>query len=384
MSKATTFGQWLKQRRKVLGLTQKELAQQAGCAEVTLRKIEAGDFHPSAQLVASLAKAVGAADADLPEPGVLARGAGDDFTRKGALSPSTASQQPRAQLTPLIGREHDIAAVRKRLLSDGARLITLLGPPGVGKTRLAQAVAEDVLEHFEHGVFFVRLAPISDPDLVASAIAQALGLQMSGPNPPALQLRAYLEEKHLLLVLDNFEQIVEAAPLVDDLLRRCPWLHVLVTSRQPLRVRGERQMTVLPLALPVEIQGASPAHRRGCAALFGRGAVRRACRGRAARLRRHRRQRRGRGRAVPPAGRPAAGDRAGRGPHQAAPAGRAVGAPPRAVAALGRRPARRVRPPEDAARRHRLELRPAHRRPSKPSSRAWPCSPAAARWKRRR
>ena len=80
---------------------------------------------------------------------------------------------------------------------------------------------------------------------------------MNGPNPPALQLRAFLEEKHLLLVLDNFEQIVEAAPLVDDLLRRCPWLHVLVTSRQPLRVRGERQMTVRPLALPVETPGAS-------------------------------------------------------------------------------------------------------------------------------
>ncbi|MCB0041467.1 MAG: hypothetical protein KDE23_17385, partial [Caldilinea sp.] len=80
--------------------------------------------------------------------------------------------------------------------------------------------------------------------------AQALGMQMSGPNPPELQLRAYLEEKHLLLVLDNFEQIVAAAPLVDDLLRRCPWLHVLVTSRQPLRVRGERQVTVQPLALP--------------------------------------------------------------------------------------------------------------------------------------
>ncbi|MEZ4769980.1 MAG: hypothetical protein R2844_16295 [Caldilineales bacterium] len=80
---------------------------------------------------------------------------------------------------------------------------------------------------------------------------------MSGPNPPELQLRAWLEEKHQLLVLDNFEQIVAAAPLVDDLLRRCPWLHVLVTSRQPLRVRGERQIAVQPLALPA----ASPARK---------------------------------------------------------------------------------------------------------------------------
>ena len=257
MSKTTTFGQWLKQRRKVLGLTQKELAQQAGCAEVTLRKIEAGDFHPSAQLVLSLAKAVGAADADLPGLVSLARGTGADVTAKARLLRPQRSNNLTAQLTPLIARERDIAAVRKRLLSDGARLITLLGPPGVGKTRLAQAVAEDVLDHFEHGAFFVRLAPIGDPDLVAAASAQAFGIELTGPTSPTLMLRAYLEEKHLLLVLDNFEHLVEAAPLVDDLLRRCPWLHVLVTSRQPLRVRGERQMTVRPLALPIETRGSS-------------------------------------------------------------------------------------------------------------------------------
>ncbi len=163
MSNPTTFGQWLKQRRKALGLTQKELARRAGCAEITLRKIEAGDLHASAPLVASLTKVAGAADADLPNLLSLARGAGDDFTtRARLLRPQRANNLP-AQLTPLIGREHDIIAVRKRLLSDGARLVTLLGPPGVGKTRLALAVAEDVLEQFEHGAFFVRLGPVSDP-----------------------------------------------------------------------------------------------------------------------------------------------------------------------------------------------------------------------------
>ena len=273
MSKATTFGQWLKQRRKALGLTQKELAQQVGCAEITLRKIEAGDLQPSAPLVASLARVVGAAEGDLPGLLSLARGADDDFTARARLLRPQRPHNLPAQLTPLIGRTHDITAVRKRLLSDGARLITLLGPPGVGKTRLALAVAEDVLEQFEHGAFFVRLGPVSDPTLVAATIAQALGMEMSGPNPPELQLRAWLEEKHLLLVLDNFEQVVAAAPLVDDLLRRCPWLHVLVTSRQPLRVRGERQMTVHPLALPVAQPGggrltADDALRYAAVALF--------------------------------------------------------------------------------------------------------------------
>ena len=206
----------------------------------------------------SLAKAVGAADTDLPAIVGIALGAGDVHAAAGRWNMPSRPHNLPLQLTPLIGRDHDIAALRKRLRA-GERLITLLGPPGVGKTRLAQAVAEEVLEQFEDGAFFVRLGPVSDPELVAATIAQTLGLQMSGSNSAALQLRAYLEEKHLLLVLDNFEQIIEAAPLVDDLLRRCAWLHVLVTSRQPLRVRGERQAPVRPLALPADIPGASQA-----------------------------------------------------------------------------------------------------------------------------
>ena len=256
MSKVMVFGQWLKQRRKALGLTQKDLAQQANCAEVTLRKIEAGDLHPSAQLVASLIKCLGVTDADLPDLQEFALGTKDEHAPVAHKSKSHRPNNLPAQLTPLLGREQDISAVRSRLL-DGARLITLVGPPGVGKTRLALAVAETMLDQFEHGVFFVRLGPLSDPDLVIQAIVQALGLQMSGPNPPTVQVRATLEEKHLLLLLDNFEHVIDAAPLVDDLLRRCPWLHVLTTSRQPLRVRGERQVPVLPLALPAQSPGAA-------------------------------------------------------------------------------------------------------------------------------
>ena len=139
MRTSPTLGQWLKLRRKSLGLTQKELAQPAGWAEITLRKIEAGDLPPSAALVASLSRALGIAGADLP--GLLSpvRVAGDDVsTRARLLRPQRPNNLP-AQLTPLIGRDHDIAAVRRRLIADGARLVTLLGPPSVGNTRLAQS-----------------------------------------------------------------------------------------------------------------------------------------------------------------------------------------------------------------------------------------------------
>ena len=156
MSKVMVFGQWLKQRRKALGLTQRDLAQQANCAEVTLRKIEAGDLHPSAQLVASLIKCLGVTDADLPDLQEFALGTKDEHAPVAHKGKSHRPNNLPTQLTPLLGREQDISAVRSRLL-DGARLITLVGPPGVGKTRLALAVAETTLEQFEHGACFCLL-----------------------------------------------------------------------------------------------------------------------------------------------------------------------------------------------------------------------------------
>ncbi|MEZ4769979.1 MAG: helix-turn-helix domain-containing protein [Caldilineales bacterium] len=150
------FGNWLKQRRKALGLTQKALAQRAGCAEVTLRKIESGDLQASAALVASLAEALGMDEGDLPGLVSLARGTGDGLTvRARLLRPRRPNNLP-AQLTPLIGRERHHSGAQTSLLADGARLVTLVGPPGVGKTRLSLAVAEDVLGQFDDGAFFVR------------------------------------------------------------------------------------------------------------------------------------------------------------------------------------------------------------------------------------
>jgi predicted ATPase len=152
--------------------------------------------------------------------------------------------------TKLIGREQELAAIRRRLLHDGARLLTLIGPPGIGKTCLGLRAATDLCESFEDGACFVELAPIRDPTLVATAIAQVLGIKETSNQPLMPTLKAYLHNRQLLLLLDNFEHLLSAVPLVTELLAVCPWLHVLVTSRAALRVRNERLFPVPALALP--------------------------------------------------------------------------------------------------------------------------------------
>ena len=140
---------------------------------------------------------------------------------------------------------------RDWLLHEGVNLLTLTGPGGTGKTRLALQLALDVQDQFRDGVCWVSLAPIADPNLVVATIASAFDLRESMGSQSLLHsLKRYLEDKHLLLVLDNFEQVVTAADGVADLLEVCPWLKVLVTSRAPLHIRGERQFPVPPLALP--------------------------------------------------------------------------------------------------------------------------------------
>ena len=154
------------------------------------------------------------------------------------------------QPTPLVGREREVAEVADRVRSEGMRLLTLTGPGGTGKTRLALQAAADLLEEFDDGVFFVALATITDPELVPSTIAGPLGVKESAEQPLTESLKGYLREKELLLILDNFEQVLEGAPVVGELVAACPKLKVLATSRIPLRLYGEQEYAVPPLALP--------------------------------------------------------------------------------------------------------------------------------------
>jgi predicted ATPase len=171
------------------------------------------------------------------------RGASAEPVRR----PSSTLPSP---LTSLVGREQEVVAACTLLSHPEVRELTLTGTGGVGKTRLALAIAARLQDAFPDGICFVSLAALRDADLVLPTIAQAEGLQDNIPRSPVEVLQAALREKHHLLVLDNFEQVVTAAPSLVNLLAACPHLKMLVTSREVLRVRGEREFVVQPLALP--------------------------------------------------------------------------------------------------------------------------------------
>jgi predicted ATPase/Tfp pilus assembly protein PilF len=154
------------------------------------------------------------------------------------------------QPTPLIGREKEVAHVCNLLRGDETRLLTLTGPGGTGKTRLALQAAADLLDDFSDGTFFVPLATLTEAELFSSAVAETLGVRETGEQPLDETLKDYLSERRLLLVLDNFEQVLEAAPTITELLAEAPGLKVLATSRAPLGLYGEHEFPVPPLTMP--------------------------------------------------------------------------------------------------------------------------------------
>jgi len=229
------------------------LAEQSGVSVRGIQNLERGGHRPLRDTLERLTTALGLGGQErerflseatpIPRRRGSAPPAGDD----GALvRPGVLPTPP----TMLVGRAREGAELDALLRRDDLRLLTLVGSGGVGKTRLALHAAHAAQERFADGAVFVDLTPLRDPALVLPTIARALGLLSQGSRPAADVLAAHLRDRHLLLVLDNCEQVAEAAAGVAALRAACPGLRVLATSRVALRVRGEQIYAVPPLATP--------------------------------------------------------------------------------------------------------------------------------------
>jgi predicted ATPase/transcriptional regulator with XRE-family HTH domain len=250
VEQGTPFGPRLRRLRESAGLTQEELGSRAGLTAKAISALERGERkRPYPHTVRSLADALQLSE---QERAVLIQaipGRSDDAPASMETGATYPSALPKS-LTPLLGREREVEEIGSLLGQVAVRLLTLTGPGGIGKTRLSTEAARKAGGYFPDGVAFVALAPLGDAALVMPTVSQVLGLRETAGVHPLEGLCQHLRERKFLLVLDNFEHVVEAAPEVVDLLGSCPNLSVLVTSRAPLRVRGEREYSVSPLAMP--------------------------------------------------------------------------------------------------------------------------------------
>ena len=248
-----SFGQWVKQSRKRLEWTQLQLADRVGCAVITLQKIEANALRPSSQIARLLATAL-RIPADEQAAFLEAARAVTPGNGKSRPSSALASAPAAAPAKLLLGRERVLDGIFAQLARSEVRLLTLFGPPGVGKTRLALAVVEQANRRlpraFPDGVVFVSLAEVQAPDLVLPTLARQLGLKDAAAQTPLVQLGQHLQSKHVLLVLDNFEHVLSAAGAIESLLAAAPEITCVVTSRMLLKLENEHAFAVAPLDLP--------------------------------------------------------------------------------------------------------------------------------------
>lgn len=251
---ASLFGRQLKGLRQAAGFTQEELASISGLSVNAISSLERGERRwPQFETVRALAAALDLPDAAREQLLLSSRRGGSRRSRGPA---SRVPQPPGA----LIGREGELKTLRDALGRTTTRLLTVTGAGGVGKTRLATEAALDVEREGVLDVFFAPLAPLGDPSLVAGAIGEALGMGDVPQRALPAAVAAAVDHRPTLLVLDNFEHLIDAAPLVAELLATAPELLVLATSRAPLRVRGEHELALSPLALPSPRRAVSLAH----------------------------------------------------------------------------------------------------------------------------
>jgi predicted ATPase/transcriptional regulator with XRE-family HTH domain len=256
MMEAHSFGYWLRLKRKALDLTREGLARRVGCSAGTIQKLEEEERRPSVQMAERLAEIFNIPPNEQSAfvrfaRGELQVGITSEEDSPWNSSVRLASSNLPTMVTSLIGREQEIADVHSYLLSPDIRLVTLVGPPGIGKTRLSVESARTALPDFPQGIFFVALAPLDSPTLIAVTVAQAMGYVGAGNVSTVEQLKEGIGNKQLLIVLDNCEHLIEeVASLASSLLAVCLRLKILATSRESLRIPGEWQYPVPALGVP--------------------------------------------------------------------------------------------------------------------------------------
>lgn len=257
-----SFGAWIKRRRKALDLTQEELALKVGCSASAIFKIESDERRPSRQIAELLATQL---EVPVEQHALFLKIARQEKVADyldGIPQPGNYSSPPSPLTkhnnlpvfpTPFVGREHELEIIVLQLLNPACRLMTLTGPGGIGKTRLAVEVARRMENEYPDGVFFLPMAGVGLPESILPTLADSLGMAFSGPAEPRQQVIEYLREKKLLLLLDTMEHLIAGSELLAEILQKAAHVKMLLTSLEPVHLQWEWVFEVQGLPVPEEI-----------------------------------------------------------------------------------------------------------------------------------